>query len=155
MEDQAGRSACYCRENSFLNAVLNTLLDNQEAVILDMSAGIEHLTRGTAQGVDLIIVVAEPTRAGVKTAGLVCQLARELGIGGIKILGNKIRREAEKDYIRQHLPGEVIAGFLPYGEKVWERSRENEGSGFGPEDLPSGLNEFYYNFLKGEMIPKK
>ena len=51
-----GGSACYCRENSFLNAVLNSLLlDKKEVVVLDMSAGIEHLTRGTARGVDMIV----------------------------------------------------------------------------------------------------
>ncbi len=30
-------------------------------VVLDMGAGIEHLTRGTSKGVDAIIVVTEPT----------------------------------------------------------------------------------------------
>ncbi|MEW5919946.1 MAG: AAA family ATPase [Bacillota bacterium] len=150
-----GGSACYCRENSFLNAVLNTLLDKQEAVILDTSAGIEHLTRGTAQGVDLIIVVTEPTRAGVKTAGLVCKLARELGIAGIKILGNKIRREEEKEYIRQHLPGETIAGFLPYVDKVWERSMEDHLAGFSADDLLAGLDEVYNNILKEEITREK
>ncbi len=150
-----GGSACYCRENSFLNAVLNTLLDKQEAVVLDMSAGIEHLTRGTAQGVDLIIVVAEPTRAGVKTAGLVCKLARELGIAGIKVLGNKIRREEEKEFIRRHLPGETIAGFLPYADKVWERSMEEQLTGFGAGDLPAGLEEVYVHILREEMKGKK
>ena len=40
-----GGSACYCKENAFLNAVLTSvLLDRPEAVVLDMSAGIEHLT---------------------------------------------------------------------------------------------------------------
>ncbi len=150
-----GGSACYCRENSFLNAVLNTLLDNQEVVFLDMSAGIEHLTRGTAQGVDLIFVVAEPTRAGVKTAGLVCKLARELGIAQIKVLGNKIRREEEKEFIRKSLPDETIAGFLPYADKVWERSMDETLSGFNDADLPAGLEEVYNKFVKGEMIGRK
>ena len=149
-----GGSACYCRENSFLNAVLNTLLDNQDVVFLDMSAGIEHLTRGTAQGVDMIFVVTEPTRAGVKTAGLVCKLARELGIVKINVLGNKIRREEEKEFIRKSLPGETIAGFLPYADKVWERSMDEDLAGFTSADLPAGLDEVYNNFLKGEMKGK-
>lgn len=150
-----GGSACYCRENSFLNAVLNTLLDNKDAVILDMSAGVEHLTRGTAQGVDMIFVVTEPTRAGVKTGGLVCKLARELGIAGVKVLGNKIRREEEKEFIRKQLPGETIAGFLPYADKVWERSMEETIPGFSAADLPAGLEEVYNNLLKGEMSKEK
>ena len=53
-----GGSSCYCKENSFLNSVLtNVLLDRPEAVVLDMSAGIEHLTRGTARGIQSMLVV--------------------------------------------------------------------------------------------------
>jgi CO dehydrogenase maturation factor len=62
-----GGSACYCKENSFLNSVLNTLLFEQDdVVILDMSAGIEHLTRGTSDGVDLMLIVTEPTRVSTR-----------------------------------------------------------------------------------------
>ncbi len=143
-----GGSACYCKENSFLNAVLNSLLlDKKEIVIMDMSAGIEHLTRGTAEGVDMILVVAEPTRAGVKTAGVVQKLARELGIENVKILGNKIRKEQEKEFLRSNFKEEDIVGFLNYQEDVWERSMEMSPHGFAPEDLLPGMEEVYQKLV--------
>lgn len=144
-----GGSACYCRENSFLNAILNTLLlDKKEVVILDMGAGIEHLTRGTSRSVDLMIVVAEPTRAGVNTALVVQKLARELGLEKIKILGNKIRREEEKELIRQNFSEEDILGFLPYEEKIWAKSMDSNPTNFSEEDLLSGMEEVFQKVLK-------
>ena len=144
-----GGSACYCKENSFLNAVLNSLLlDKKEVVFLDMSAGIEHLTRGTSQGVDLILVVTEPTRNGVKTAKVVQKLARDLGIGKVKIIGNKIRREEEKDFIRQSFSEADILGFLPYQDGIWEKAMEETPAAFGEEDLLTGAEEVYQEIVK-------
>jgi len=144
-----GGSACYCKENSFLNSVLNSLLlDQKGVVILDMSAGIEHLTRGTSQGVDAVVIVAEPTRAGVKTAGVVQKLAFDLGIKNIKILGNKIRRQEEKDFIRQHFGDDNIIGFLPYREETWTRSMELDPAAFGDEDLLEGMKDVYTKLAK-------
>ncbi|MDO9535017.1 MAG: AAA family ATPase [Bacillota bacterium] len=144
-----GGSACYCRENSFLNAVLNSLLlDKKEVVFLDMSAGIEHLTRGTSQGVDLMLVVTEPTRNGVKTAKVVQKLARDLGIGKVKIIGNKIRREEEEDFIRQSFSEADIIGFLPYQDGIWEKSMEENPAAFGEGDLLTGVEEVYQEIVK-------
>jgi len=144
-----GGSACYCRENSFLNAVLNSLLlDKKEVVVLDMSAGIEHLTRGTARGVDLILIVTEPTRNSIKTGKVVRQLARELGIENIMVVGNKLRTEEEKNLLRQNFPGEELIGFLPYQDKVWEKSMVESSASFGAEDLLTGMEEIYEKIVK-------
>ncbi|MCL6561071.1 MAG: AAA family ATPase, partial [Firmicutes bacterium] len=75
-----GGTSCYCRENAFLNAVITTLLlERDEAVIMDMPAGIEHLSRGTARGVDVLLVVVEPNRRSINTARLVEKLAEDIG----------------------------------------------------------------------------
>ena len=145
-----GGSACYCRENSFLNAVLNSLLlDKEEVVVLDMSAGIEHLTRGTARGVDLMLVVTEPTRTSIKTAGLVKQLSSQLGIKNVKILGNKIRKEEEKKFLTENFsPGEII-GILPFEEKVWEKSMVDLPDPFEEESMLKGIEEVYLQIVRG------
>lgn len=144
-----GGSACYCRENSFLNAVLNSLLlDKKEVVVLDMSAGIEHLTRGTARGVDMILVVTEPTRTSLKTAGVVKQLAADLGIKDVKILGNKIRRPEEENFLKENFsPGEII-GILPFEEKVWEGSMADFPAGFAEENLLSGIENVFQKIME-------
>ncbi len=147
-----GGSACYCKENSFLNSVLNALLlDQKGVVILDMSAGIEHLTRGTAQGVDAVLIVTEPTRAGVKTAGVVQKLAADLGVKNIKVLGNKIRRQEEENLIRQHFGDDYVIGILPYREETWNRSMELDPAAFGEEDLVESMKDVYTKLVKEVM----
>ena len=145
-----GGSACYCRENSFLNAVLNSLLlDKEEVVVLDMSAGIEHLTRGTARGVDFMLVVTEPTRTSIKTAGLVKQLSSELGIKNVKILGNKVRKDEEKKYLTENFSPDEIIGILPFEEKVWEKSMVDLPNHFEEESMPKGIEEVYLQIVRG------
>jgi CO dehydrogenase maturation factor len=46
-------SGCYCPENVFLRRLLSHLIiSRDEIVIVDMEAGIEHITRGTSDSVD-------------------------------------------------------------------------------------------------------
>jgi len=124
---QAGTS-CYCRENSFMYAVLgNLLLDRKEIVIMDMSAGIEHLTRGTSRGVDLMIVVTEPTSVSVRTAGIVSKLAGDLGIGVVKILANKVRSARDRAFILSHFSEEQLLAVLPFTEDILDSAKDGEG----------------------------
>ena len=55
---KAGGAGCYCPENVLLKSLVRHLiLRRGEVVVLDMEAGIEHLTRGTTAAVDAFIVV--------------------------------------------------------------------------------------------------
>jgi len=139
-----GGSACYCKENSFLNAVLTTmLLDRPEAVVLDMSAGIEHLTRGTARGVKMMLVVVEPTRAGVSTAKAVDRLAADLEIEQVLFVGNKIRSAEDRIYLESSLPADRFAGMIPFNDQVLEKARRGEPVVSTLEDLLPGLDMIY------------
>lgn len=118
-----GGSACYCRENSFLHAVVDALLlDKQDVVVLDMGAGIEHLTRGTSKGVDIMLVVTEATKNSIQTAKVVQQLAKDMGILNIKIICNKIRNSKDADLVRANFTDGEIIGLLPFDETVLDAS---------------------------------
>ena len=53
-----GCTGCYCPEGALLQALVGHLLvQRDEVVILDMEAGIEHLSRGTTKAVDKLIIV--------------------------------------------------------------------------------------------------
>ncbi|NLZ38049.1 MAG: AAA family ATPase [Firmicutes bacterium] len=137
-----GGTACYCRENSFLYAVLsNLLLDKDDVVIMDMSAGIEHLTRGTSRGVDMIIIVTEPTRVSVQTAKVVQQLARELGIKNIKILANKIRNAKEQAFIQDQFKSSELLAMVPFAEEVLENSMAEESGLLSGLGVMSGIEQ--------------
>jgi CO dehydrogenase maturation factor len=108
-------AGCYCPEHVLLRRLVSHLiLRRDEVVILDMEAGIEHLTRGTASGVNAFIVVVEPGQRSLQTARHVEDLARGLGIKDVFVVGNKIKRDTDKEFIRQHLPGMKVLGFMSY-----------------------------------------
>jgi CO dehydrogenase maturation factor len=142
-----GGSSCYCRENTFLKALVNSLiLDTQDIVILDMGAGIEHLTRGTSGGVDLMIVVTEPGKSSVQTARIVEKLAKELGVREIKFIANKVRNSREKEFIMQNFKAEELLGTLCYDEKIAEKSM---GYGLNTMDIETEeLKQLLYKIVR-------
>ncbi len=121
-----GGSGCYCAENVLLQALVShLLLARNEVVILDMEAGIEHLTRATARAVDKLIIVVEPGRRSVETAYRIKELAQDIGLSNIAVVGNKIKSQAEKDFLISSLPGFKFLGFISYDQAVVDADLAN------------------------------
>ena len=86
---QRAGGGCACPESVLLKSLVRHLvLKRDEMVILDMEAGIEHLGRGTAMGVDAMLAVVEPGQRSVETAHRVREMAAALGI-------SRFRRRSE------------------------------------------------------------
>jgi len=116
-----GGSGCYCPENAFVRAlVTHLLLEPDTALILDMEAGIEHLSRGTVEAVDHLLIVAEPSRQSVDTAFRIRDLAEDIGLHHISVIGNKARTDGDRTFLLEALTGIPIVGFLPYDERLRE-----------------------------------
>ncbi len=114
-----GGTGCYCPEGALLQALLaHLLLQRNEVVILDMEAGIEHLTRGTAKTIDKLIVVVEPGHRSIETAERIRQLANDLNLKNIAIVGNKIHNQTQKDFLIKSLPNTEFLGFIPYDDAI-------------------------------------
>jgi CO dehydrogenase maturation factor len=114
-----GGTGCYCSEGALLQALVShLLLQRDEVVILDMEAGIEHLSRGTTKAVDKLIIVVEAGRRSLETAATIKNLAQDLGLSNIAIVGNKIRDEADKEFIKSNLPDVEILGFIYYDPAI-------------------------------------
>jgi CO dehydrogenase maturation factor len=114
-----GGTGCYCSEGALVQALLShMMLQTKDVVILDMEAGIEHLTRGTARGVDRLIVVVEPGRRSIETARRIFELASDLSLSRVSVVGNKIQNDEQKQFIISSLPGADFLGFIPYDETV-------------------------------------
>lgn len=72
---------CACAANALLKSVLaHLVLQEENYVLVDLEAGVEHLGRGTVAGVDGLVVVSEPSRRSLETAARVGALAAELGL---------------------------------------------------------------------------
>ena len=118
---QKGGGGCVCPENVMVKTlVAHLLLGRGEVVILDMEAGVEHLGRATAKAVDKLIVVVEPGQRSLEVAQKIHQLAGDIGLHNIGLVGNKIRGESDRQFLRSRMPGFQFLGFLPYDLKVIE-----------------------------------
>ncbi|MCX7822896.1 MAG: AAA family ATPase [Syntrophobacterales bacterium] len=116
-----GGMGCVCPESVLLkNLVHHLVIRRGEAVIMDMEAGIEHLGRGTARGVTAFIVVVEPGKRSIETAYRIRELAKDMGLEKIFIVGNKIRSERDKGFISERLVDFLFLGFIPYDEALIE-----------------------------------
>jgi CO dehydrogenase maturation factor len=121
-----GGTGCYCPEGALLQALVSHLiLQRDEVVILDMEAGIEHLSRGTARAVDKLIIVVEPGRRSLETAQTIKALAEDLGLRHIAVVGNKITSEADKAFIKSNLPDIEILGFINYDPAINDADHAN------------------------------
>ena len=99
------------------------LLGRQDVVILDMGAGIEHLTRGTAKGVDMMLIITEPTKNSVQTAKVVRKLAADLGIKNVKVVGNKINGDKDEAFLQSQFATDEFVGMLPFEEAILEAAK--------------------------------
>jgi CO dehydrogenase maturation factor len=66
------------------------VVNERQAVVLDLEAGLEHLGRGTAGGVDLLLVLVDGSATSCAVAGRIRDLARELGIPRIALIGSRL-----------------------------------------------------------------
>jgi CO dehydrogenase maturation factor len=140
-----GGAGCICPESTLLKAlVMHVVLARDEVVVMDMEAGIEHLGRGTAQSVDKLIVVVEPGRRSIETAGHIKQLASEIGLTNIAVVGSKIRGPQDEAFLRKHLGAFEFIGFIPYDDALIEADLE----GLSPYDVDSTAKEAVRAMLK-------
>jgi CO dehydrogenase maturation factor len=81
--------------------VLNGLVaDTARTTIVDLEAGLEHLSRGTARHVDTLLIIGEPYFKSLETASRSFALARDLGIARISMIANKIRTPRDEAAVR-------------------------------------------------------
>jgi CO dehydrogenase maturation factor len=116
---ELGGKGCMCPEGAVLKALLqHLLLRVADDVILDMEAGLEHMGRASASGVDAMITVVEPGMRSVQTASRIRKLAGDIGIRHALVVANKVRQPHERDRLQQALKGQTIMGVLPYDPEL-------------------------------------
>ena len=108
-----------CGAHATVRGLLGELVSNganDRDIIVDMEAGLEHLSRGTGRHVSRFLAVVEPYYRSMETARRIVELAAELGIGEVQAVANKVRdaddRQALTDFCSRHaLP---IVAEIPY-----------------------------------------
>lgn len=119
-------TGCMCASHRAVRGLIAELTNIGEHTITDMEAGLEHLKRGTARNVDLMLIVAEPYYRSLEAAMRTHELCEELEIPFIRVVANKVRndedRQAIEAFCAQH--GMTIIGAVPLDEALMEAERQ-------------------------------
>ncbi|MDI9619499.1 MAG: AAA family ATPase [Candidatus Nezhaarchaeota archaeon] len=112
---------CYCMVNDVLTEVVDTLSKNYAITLMDMEAGLEHLSRRTDRDVDYMLIVTDLSRMGFLTAARIKKLAEEVHINfkRVFLLGNRF--PADKEAILNSYAKEIGVeplGIVPYDDNV-------------------------------------
>jgi CO dehydrogenase maturation factor len=113
-----------------VRSILGAAIDEEaDVTLVDMEAGLEHLSRsgGTLAYADVLLVVMEPSRKSILTAGRTIVLAEELGIPRVYGVGNKAQ-DGDDEFFREvcaeyNVP---LAGIVPADADVVEADRQGQ-----------------------------
>jgi CO dehydrogenase maturation factor len=140
-------TGCLCPENTLLDAVIRYIsLREGEVILLDTQAGVEHFGRALARGFGQALLVTDPTFNAVQVVKHSVRLARDIGIGRIQLVVNRVRSERDITKVNDILgeTGELFSGvfYLPYEPGLLEIEPDvrvilGTGSGFerGVEEI--------------------
>lgn len=107
-----------------IGEIVNRGNDDRD-IIVDMEAGLEHLSRGTGKHLSKFVATIEPYYRSMEVASRVTALARELGIDDIVAVSTKVRddgdRKAIADYCAAH--SLTLAGEVPFDPSLLEAER--------------------------------
>ena len=122
---ETGGGGCVCPEHVMLKSIIQSLVFRKDdVVIMDMEAGLEHLGRGTASCMDQFVVVVEPGERSLQTWQKVKELAADLGVKRVRVVANKVRDEADEEFIKARVPADELLGFIHYDKDVIEADRQ-------------------------------
>jgi CO dehydrogenase maturation factor len=97
-------SGCLCPENALIKTLLyNLLVKRDEVIIVDFEAGVEHLGRGTAKGIDVMLVITEPSQKSLDLCKKIIDLSKKLGIINIYLIVNKLTNETQSKVINNRI----------------------------------------------------
>ncbi len=113
--------SCYCAANNTLRAFLSQLSASYGYVLTDNEAGMEHLSRRTNTDINVLVIVAEPTKVGVVTAHRILELTKSLpmSIGRIGVVWSRSQKQVDLE-----LDGIGVFGTVPYDETIFELAVE-------------------------------
>lgn len=131
---------CYCFVNNLLRGFIKELAANYPYVVMDNEAGLEHLSRRTAQNMDVFFVLSDATVRGVRSAGRIRELADSLKLG-IKrkyLVLNRARPEEVK-VLEPEIAGTGLeyAGMIPVDAAVAEYDLYSRPIVSLPDDAPA------------------
>ncbi len=135
-------AGCYCYINNVLRNHLEVLGKNYPYVIIDNEAGLEHLSRRTAQDIDCLVVVSDYSLNGLRAATRIKELAAEmnLSIGSYFLIINNTPDTVSPQFADEvEKTGVPLLGFVPQDSLVPEYDIERKSLMDIPESSPASV----------------
>jgi len=133
---------CYCFANQLTTQILDTLSSNYDITVMDMEAGLEHLSRRTTRDVDILVIVTDPSKMGLTTAKRIKELSKEVGLTFKKmyLVGNKFTDKMNSflEKTGEEIGVEIL-GFIPPSDQVAQYNLEGRSLFELPADAPAVL----------------
>lgn len=133
------REGCYCTVNRVLARIVDSVTMFYDLVLMDMEAGLEHLSRRTDRDVDVFFIVTDPSRMGLQTAGRIINITKTLHINfkHMYLVGNRFPETAERTlYTFAEENGVRCAAFLPFDPNVSRFNLQGKPLLELPDDSP-------------------
>ena len=130
---------CYCFPNLMIRKFQDSLAKSYEFVVVDNEAGMEHLSRRTTEAIDCLLVVADPSAKGIRTAARIRDLVAEVEINVKKqylvvnsLQGRDETEEAVAERAARHsLEVEMV---IPYDANVYDYDADEKPVRQLPDD---------------------
>jgi CO dehydrogenase maturation factor len=137
-----------------VRSVIEMASERQEDVcILDTEASPEHLSRGTAQYADAMLLIVEPYFKSLETGRRMAALAKDLGLERVALIANKIRGDEDLDAVREFArTNELeIGGVIPFDERLQGAERAGRSPFDFDPDAPSvaAIEQVALEFVEG------
>lgn len=118
-------AGCMCQPHTIARGLMANVGDWADFILTDMEAGLEHLSRGTTEHADVMLVVVEPYYRSLDTGARAAALARDLGIPHIYFVANKVRSESERAAVQElaDKKGFALMAEIPLDERLPESDR--------------------------------
>ena len=109
-----------CSAHAAVRHLLGELHESDVITVIDMEAGLEHLSRGTDRNADVLLAVAEPYFKALETSRRCVELGKELKIPRVAAVANKFRSESDLAAVRKYAAAHDIDILteIPYDEKI-------------------------------------
>jgi len=120
---QSMGAGCMCAPNAVVRALLRHLVvERDEAVVLDLEAGVEHIGRGTARQVDALLIVADSNLKSLEIAKHIHDMAKAAGMHNLFLVGNRVMNPAQGEAIQSFAQnnGLTLLTLVPFDQKVIE-----------------------------------
>jgi CO dehydrogenase maturation factor len=98
-----GRSegpGCYCFANNVLKNAIKMIADEYPFMVVDNEAGMENLSRRIVTKLNLLVMVADPSKRGLDTLKRLHEVTTEMEIqyDTLALVINRLRRDELPDY---------------------------------------------------------